>query len=391
MENKISKKIFYTIVCVLLGLWACDRTEPPVSGEGRTVLIYMAADNNLSGDGYDNIEQLLKGIGDFSGHLVVYFDAGNANPVLLEIMNKNEQAIKRVVREYDEENSASPEVLSRVIRDTKNLFPADSYGLILWSHGLGWVPETFKFSRVFPFRLEGNKLPRTKYFAEDTHLGDKQSGKAYMDIKDLREALPDNGFEFILFDACLMSGIEVMYELREKAHYIIASPAEILAEGFPYDRILHYLSGGEEGLIRVCEEYVQYYNQSINPYATITMVRTMELEALARIASSILSGRREEVAKLEEGEVWRYPNIQNIPLIYYDLGEYIERISTAEQYNAFIQQLDKVVVCKYATAYFWRAPIPNDKFSGISSYIPLSKWRNMDEYYFALEWSKIVY
>ena len=35
--------------------------------------------------------------------------------------------------------------------------------------------------------------------------------------------------EFILFDACLMSSIEVLYDLRDKAKYVIASPAELPA------------------------------------------------------------------------------------------------------------------------------------------------------------------
>lgn len=387
------------LVLCLIGLGACNKDDDdnkPVIDDNkpvadRTVLVYMAADNSLSDDGYDNIRQLMAGIGDFSGHLVVYFDARDAAPVLMEVVEEGGKAVKQVVKEYAEENSASPEVLSRVISDTKRLFPADSYGLILWSHGLGWVPESYSFPRALAFRSGGVRPPRTKYFAEDTHPGEGQTGRFYMDVKELGEALPDGGFAFILFDACLMSGIEVMYELRNKAQYIIASPAEILAAGFPYERILPYLNGGEEELKQVCEEYYQYYNRSSYPYATIALVRTAELEALAQLTRSILGGRREEVATLGTSEVWRYPNINAVPLVYYDLNEYIKRMATAKQYEAFGKQLDKVVVYKRATQLFWRENIPADKFSGVSSYIPLRQWQQMDEYYFGLEWSKTVY
>lgn len=34
-------------------------------------------------------------------------------------------------------------------------------------------------------------------------------------------ALPDHLFEFIIFEACNMAGIEVAYELRNKAAYIM--------------------------------------------------------------------------------------------------------------------------------------------------------------------------
>lgn len=380
------------LVLCMVGLVAChkdDDDERPVAD--RTVLVYMAADNSLNSDGYDNIKQLMEGIGGFSGHLAVYFDARDAEPVLLEIAEENGQAVKRVVKEYQEENSASPEVLSRVVGDTKRLFPADSYGLILWSHGLGWVPAEYTFPRAQYFRQGGATPPRTKYFAEDSHPGEGQSGNCYMDVKELGDALPDEGFAFILFDACLMSGIEVLYELRNKAEYIIASPAEVLAAGFPYERILPYLSGGEEELARVCEEYYQYYNRSSNPYATVAMVRTAELEALAGIVRGVLGGRREEAAALGAEEVWKYPYINAVPLVYYDLNEYIKRMATPEQYDDFREQLDRTVACKRATASFWQALIPADKFSGISSYIPLGKWQRMNEYYFNLEWSKTVY
>lgn len=42
----------------------------------------------------------------------------------------------------------------------------------------------------------------------------------------MAKAIPFNkeNLEFILFDACLMSSIEVLYDLRDKAKYVIASP-----------------------------------------------------------------------------------------------------------------------------------------------------------------------
>ena len=47
-----------------------------------------------------------------------------------------------------------------------------------------------------------------------------------MEITDFAMALPDHLFEFIIFEACNMAGIEVAYELRNKAAYIMASSAQ---------------------------------------------------------------------------------------------------------------------------------------------------------------------
>lgn len=103
--------------------------------------------------------------------------------------------------------SASGEVLHSVIHDAITAFPAMEYGLILWSHGTGWLPEG-----VFDTLKHGNRS-KFRSFGFD-------SGKE-MKITELAENLPVK-FEFIIFDACLMSNIETLYELRNAANYIIA-------------------------------------------------------------------------------------------------------------------------------------------------------------------------
>ena len=64
-------------------------------------------------------------------------------------------------------------------------------------------------------------------------------GGKNMEIYELAEGIPDEyHFDFLLFDVCSMGGIECVYELRDKADYIVASPAEVLVAGFPYKNIL---------------------------------------------------------------------------------------------------------------------------------------------------------
>ncbi|MEI3589335.1 MAG: hypothetical protein V8Q44_00115 [Alistipes ihumii] len=42
-----------------------------------------------------------------------------------------------MIETYGKENSASATVLRRVVDRVLTLYPAESYGLILWSHGMG--------------------------------------------------------------------------------------------------------------------------------------------------------------------------------------------------------------------------------------------------------------
>ena len=68
----------------------------------------------------------------------------------------------------------------------------------------------------------------------------KATGKTKTQLeKESRKKGPD--FDYILFDACLMSQVEVAYELRDTADYLILSPAEVMSAGFPYFKITKYL------------------------------------------------------------------------------------------------------------------------------------------------------
>ena len=57
-----------------------------------------------------------------------------------------------------------------------------------------------------------------------------------MDISELAAAIDGSGvrFDYLLFDACFMSSVEALYDLRRAADYIVASPCEVMAHGFPY-------------------------------------------------------------------------------------------------------------------------------------------------------------
>ena len=104
----------------------------------RTVLIYIAAENNLSNTAQSNIFSMNSNIRyvDSNTNLVVFVDRMGLRPCLLHIHNAQIDTLKK----YDELDSTKPEVLSMVIDDMTNRFDSESYGLVLWSHGTGWIP-----------------------------------------------------------------------------------------------------------------------------------------------------------------------------------------------------------------------------------------------------------
>ena len=384
-------KIICLGFCSILSFISCADSDTIKKDIERTVLVYMAADNNLSSFGNTNIQLMLQGMKNVEGRLVIYLDPSNDVPRLMVIEGNSAPKLDTLVT-YSEENSASPEVLRRTIQDVRNLYPSNSYGLILWSHGMGWLPEKYNFHRSYSAGLVRYTNLPTKYFGQDTHPGDGAM-ESFMETDELMAGISGH-FNFIMFDACFMGAVEVLYGLRDYADYFIASPAEILANGFPYDKIVPWLWGDEEDLKRVCAEYFNYYNTYPDPNnagwnsATVALVKSSELQHLVELTSNIV-GENKCVASTD---VWRYPlSKSSLPNVFYDLGDYINTYGDESQQSAYKQPLEKTVVFKAATPTFFGQTIPTDKFSGLSVYIPQTRWDDMNQIYYQLEWARTVY
>jgi hypothetical protein len=385
MNVNITRWILLAIAA--LSLVAC-RGEKEEKMAKRTIIAYLAGDNSLNGDMARNISDMMKGMKRKDCNLVVYFDGKDTVPELFAIVPGKTTAEKRDVISYPEENSASPETLRRVLADAKTLYPAASYGLILGSHATGWLPANARITAAsLSERLEeqAGEKPRTRTFGEDRDNG----GSLQMDIQEMADAIPE-GFEFIFFDACMMSSIEVLYELRDKARYIVATPAEITAAGFPYAEILSLLWGDVNDLKKACE---YFYNLN-SSFATITLVSTAGLDGLYAIARQVFQGKKEEIAAIPAsafpGEIFKYPRI-NIPNdVYFDLREFVKYAGTGEQLRQFEEQLAKVVLYTDITNPFWTIPIPDkSRACGISTYIPRGAWATWNVEYFKLAWAGI--
>lgn len=186
-------------------------------------------------------------------------------------------------------NSMDGGTITEVISYMAEQAPARRYGLILGGHGLGWVPDgtsvnAIRFSAFQDFWSPmPNALP-TRW------MGD--SGKR-AEIPQLAAAFGNTGlhFDYLLFDACFMSSIEALYDLRGCADHIIASPCEVMAAGFNYTDILPHLladAGTSYDLPGVCSEYHDYYmNRATTKSGCIALTVTGELEPLAAIVKEI--------------------------------------------------------------------------------------------------------
>lgn len=373
-------------------LVACEKSETEPA-KVRTLMVYLAGDNNLSSHMQKNIQDMAAGWKkSYHGDIVIYYDANGSAPQLITFQVNGKGLVEQeVIKTYDELNSASPETLQMVIREMQQLYPSDSYGLILGSHASGWIPSRVQGRSTLNKAYNENPLSRS--------FGQDKASAQEMDVRELANALPDN-LDFILFDACLMSSVETLYELRHKAKYIIASAAESPAPGFPYAKLMsHFWGTGdqlESELLKVCEVFWEYYNTytSANRFGTIALTKTDELDQLYTVTRNILSGQADRASRLRGTEVYYYPKVEySYYYMFFDLREYIRYMASdnAELLAAFEQQLSKTVIRAWATDPFFgkENAIPTDLYSGITTYIPSSVWPSITAAYWGFSWSGV--
>lgn len=345
------------LFCFLLLYTSCH----PLVIEGdmlpyRTIIVYMAADNELSDDAWDNLGEMQFIYEENGVNLVVFLDPSDDFPQILKI----ERGGFKLVKTYSEFNSADAIHLKQVLNDAISLFPAASYGLVLWSHGTSWMPEGV------PLRS----------FGED-------DGRQ-MDITALAAALPVK-FDFILFDACLMGSVEALYELRDKADFIIASPTEVINMGFPYEPIIQELIQNQPDLMKVAAAYHDFYDDLPGAYrsASISLIKTSELEQLAALTGQLVAEQPFNMRLFERTSVQRLDVYEE--QYAFDFLDFMEKVFPTADLAGLKRQLDKTVLYKVHT------PRLIDEFDilafcGLSCYIPHPHRDDLNVFYQQLAW-----
>ena len=319
---------YIAMVAVGLLALACEPKpyipQPPQGTAEHTVIMYLAGNNNLESYLEDNVQDVIWSVdgstpGD-NGRIVIYFRPrpSSGDPMLLQVYYDKKLAAVQcdTIRTYPAEMSSSdPATLSAVVADAKVAAPAKEYSMIFGSHATGWFTEECmsRGSLIRPLSIgfsspndgsfwkqHGDEITRTFGMDGKTIYEGATIDDPGMNITEMARALSGTKFRALIFDACFMASVEAVYDLRNVADYVIASSAEIMGRGMPYDLVLKYLftSGGTEGnLMKYCSEYMRYYKElaSGRKSGTISLIDCSKMEALATAVAKVEQGGLNEV------------------------------------------------------------------------------------------------
>lgn len=325
--------------CAVLSSCSAEEDAPdldpvPVS---RVVLVYMSANNNLGGyfDRNDlaEMKQAAKA-GDLgSGRLLVFRHGLNAAETAVEqrLYEIRPDGTEKTLAEYGNDlSSVSMERMGQVLDDAERLAPAESRGLVLWSHADGWINNGF----------ENPDEP-----AVASLRGFGQDGTKTMGISALGKVLDGRYFDFIYFDCCYMASVEVMYELRGSAGMFAASAAELPADGARYHEALKHIFAPEIDLVSAVKVSYDFYKKQNSSGCTLSVVRA---DALDRLAASTAEVYGLRLPQPQKGTVQQFQNSGNN---FCDLDHYIETLLAQDSalYAEWKKALDDAVLFQGAT------------------------------------------
>lgn len=341
----MKKKVLWLWMGLTVLLAACDDADvsldPSVSAS-RTVLVYIAGENSLSSFASEDVEEMMEGIRSVDTslyNLLVYVDDRTETALYRLATDGKGNAVKEVVWEYEEQDSTDPDVMSSVLSQAFGGYPAESYGLVYWSHADGWIP--------YPLSTGASTL----WVGQDTGSGDNRMNLS--ELSSVLAAAPH--LDFLMFDACFMLSVEVAYELREYADYYIASPTENPGPGAPYDKIVP-LMFTENAAVAMAAAYFDVYDSIYNGGVGITnsnwtggtsigVIQTDGLESLAQATKQVLPETAPAVSALR-GTVFDYDKrtYSDGHVGYYDMQDLVETLAEDEtSFNAWLQAYGQVV------------------------------------------------
>lgn len=208
-----------------------------------TVMVFMNASNDLFSFSDQDVNEMERVAGNAGVRFVVQwkqsqsaFPSSSFDGVrrVLVKPDTTDQVVSEVIQNNLRQTNGSaldmgdPDTLNDFVTWAKENYPADRYVLILWNHGNGW-------------RRSAEESWASRAFSYDDEFG------TAIQTWDIGEALQGHTVDIISWDSSLMQMMEVAYEARDHADYIVGSEESPPGEGLPYDSVFQVFRDNPDG------------------------------------------------------------------------------------------------------------------------------------------------
>lgn len=380
-------------IIAMTAVTACNKdneeTKTPLE---RTVLIYMAAENNLTkwnNNSYyyadDDLKQIKEGAKIIGNNcLAVYVDKAESTPPYMLYYRNGELTDSIPMEEtYTSDPATLEQVAGRAFRDNA----ASSYGLVLWGHGTGWNIKSDSVSYT--------SMARKKAYGGDTGNNTyNTTGKYWMNLPSMAKALSHAPhLDFIFCDCCHMACIENAYELRNVTDYLIGSAAEIPGEGAPYQTVVPAMMEKSTFWRSIVDRYYEQRSEGLD--VPLAVVKTSEVATLASATKNVLQSFADKFGGEypDMSGLIHYYNDKSHGNMYYDMNDFILKFASSDNYAAWKQAFDRAVVYKKMATrwmtnrvyyssdwniYYGDFTVTEQKFGGVTMFVPQWRFQNTE-------------
>lgn len=401
-----------------LCLAACSNDDDDSPSQGktttyrRTVVVYMAAQNSLGAAGASAADssEIAAGAARMEStrdNLILFLDDASAPRMYRFYKSANGKGYYQKIYQYTTDaNSADASTLQDVLTRVKNLYPSESYGLVMWSHGTAWLPQFRNFGstskRYTPLSHErkihaigidvgpGGDMENDEKANGD--LGDQ------METADMARAVSASGLhlDYVYFDACLMQSVEVAYDLKDVTDYVVGSPAMTSAYGAYYidqmKRGLFTYPANDTNMRTIVDTYYhdvmesdttkRYYS---GQGCVMSVIKTSALDALASATRTALTkatlaaGSMPDLSGMDgyiDFTTTGYPDC-------YDMSGALRLMLPENDYSEWLSACRRCVVYSrmsdeyyYSVSgnYIFSAQSDAEHYCGVSMFLPQQKY-----------------
>ena len=274
MSNKYA--IIFLLIILSISLTGCFLFPPITKTAEWTVMVYLAADNNLESAGINDINGMEMVGSTTDVNIVVQVDripysvlAANNEGYADDISNSNWTTTQRyyITQDFDpvqinsllisdlgELNMGDPQTLIDFASWAMTNYPAKKYLLVIWNHGGGFRSVNLAKDIAWDYTSGRDRItmPELEYVLS---MISAQMGKKV---------------DIVGMDACFMAMTEVAYQIKDHTDILVSSEEAIPFDGWPYDTILSQLvsnplMSSEELAIDIVDKYIYSY-----PFSNVT-------------------------------------------------------------------------------------------------------------------------
>jgi hypothetical protein len=289
-----------------------------------TFAVYMAGNNNLSdvaGIDLDEMRQVGSSDDVKMCAFIKQADGSGARRLVVTAGGAQDE-----IEELGDLDSGDPQVVADYFRWVIATAPAERYAFILWNHGGGF--RAADLTQLFA-EVRGSDAAHSRNALAEVNARARQPGMARAlfsttlkkiigtDGRLQREILADDGtrhsldtvelgnvckalhdelgrpIDLLGMDACLMSNLEVVYQVREHVTHIVGSEREEPGAGWPYELVLADLAanpdmGSAELGDVIVRRYIESYGDQEDQWpVTQSSVATDGVEAVGRAVEKL--------------------------------------------------------------------------------------------------------